>query len=696
MMNGSAKIQPKHLNRQAVVYLRQSSNKQVMQNQESAANQRALRERLLELGWRKEQVRIIDDDQGQSAKHADGRLGFQNLVADVGLGRIGMVMGYEVSRLSRNCADWHRLLELCAMFDTLIGDSDGIYHPYDFNDRLLLGLKGTMSAAELHSLRLRLDAGRMSKAKRGELVQHLPTGLIRDFDGNVTLDPDESIQQRIRLLFEKLAELGTIHQVLAYLERNKLKIPRKQTSGLYAGQVLWKDASAHSLNSVFKNPAYAGAFAYGRRIGDATRQVAGRPATGRIRQPREKWLALIHDVYPAYITWKQFEANQELIAANGQRMKLRLASSQANRAKLALLAGLVRCGKCGSKMQVSYKDGRYQYACATGYRHYGKRSCQYLSGQSIDDAVVSEFFTALSPANIDALEELSRQQVAKHHQLIDQQQKDVERQEYAANRAYQQYDSVDPKNRLIAASLENKWESALGHLEQAQQNLERTRRDKPTAVTVPLSLREAFTDVGRQLPTIWSQVDDASRRELLRTLIAQVNIRRDSNGVAHLRIVWHGSMVSEAEVRLRVFTLRDSDIEQAVVERIRELLGEGKAISSVAAVLNAEGRRPSRSEMFTEAIVRKLCRRKGMKSMWHSSRIGDHPSAYTVNQICNLLSVPTHWIHNRIRTGTIEAVKNERLHCYLFPKSQEIIDSLQALKNGEVNNVKVPEVHLDG
>lgn len=696
MMNGSTKIQPKHLMRQAVVYLRQSSNKQVLQNQESAANQRALHQRLLDLGWSEEQVRVIDEDQGQSAKHTDGRLGFQNLVADVGLGRIGVVMGYEVSRLSRNCADWHRLLELCAMFDTLIGDNDGIYDPYDFNDRLLLGLKGTMSAAELHSLRLRLDAGRMSKAKRGALVQHLPTGLTRDLDGNVILDPDESIRQRIILLFEKLPELGSIHQVLAYLQRNQLKIPRKQTSGIYAGEVLWKDASAHSLNSIFKNPAYAGAFAYGRRTGDPARQVAGRPATGRIRQSRENWLALIHDAYPSYISWKQFEANQELIASNARRMQKRLESSQANRKTLALLAGLVRCGKCGNKMQVSYKDGRFQYACSTGRKHYAKRSCQYLGGKKIDEAVVSEFFTALAPANIDALEELSRQQVAKHNELIAQQEKDVQRLEYAANRAYQQYDAVDPKNRLIAANLEDKWESALSELEQAKQNLDSTRRDKPTTMFVPPSLREAFTDVGKQLPTIWQLLSDTSRRELIRTLITQVNIRRDSNGIAHLRIVWHGSMVSETEVRLRVFTLRDSDIEQAVVDRIGELLQAGQTFATAAETLNAEGYRPTRNDQFTESIVRKLCNRKGLQSMFHRTRIGAHQSVYTVQQVCEILSVPIHWIHNRIRSGKIIATRNEQLHCYLFPRSQETIESLLAFKNGEIDNVQIPEVQLDG
>ena len=246
-MNGSTKILSTHLNRQAVVYLRQSDPKQVRQNRESAINQRALQERLRELGWKKEQISVIDGDQGTSGRHSAGRESFQKLVADVGLGKMGIILGYEVSRLARNNADWHRLLELCALFDTLIGDSDGIYHPRDFNDRLLLGLKGTMSEAELHSLRLRLDAGRLSKAKRGELVHHLPTGLLRTEDGAVILDPDVCVQERIRLVLHKFLELRTVGKVLHELVHHHIRLPRRQTCGLHAGEILWKEPAASTI-----------------------------------------------------------------------------------------------------------------------------------------------------------------------------------------------------------------------------------------------------------------------------------------------------------------------------------------------------------------------------------------------------------------------------------------------------------------
>ena len=301
-MNGSMKIQAGHLERHAVVYVRQSSPQQVLRNRESGLNQRALRERLVELGWPKNRVSVIDEDQGLSGKSSAGRDGFQKLAADVALGKIGIIMGYEVSRVARNCADWYRLLELGALFDTLIGDVDGIYNPRDYNDRLLLGLKGTMSEAELHSLRLRLDAGRLSKARRGELVHHLPTGLLRTSEGSVIFDPDTSISERIKLVLDKYLELSTVHKVLNYLVRRGLKLPRRQTAGLYAGEVLWKDPSSSALYSIVKNPAYAGAFAYGRRTGDPTRQVPGQPCSGRCRRRATQWIALVKDVYPAYIT----------------------------------------------------------------------------------------------------------------------------------------------------------------------------------------------------------------------------------------------------------------------------------------------------------------------------------------------------------------------------------------------------------
>jgi DNA invertase Pin-like site-specific DNA recombinase len=449
-MNGSAKIQATHRERQAAVYIRQSDPKQVLKNRESGVNQRALRERLLELGWKKNQVVLIDEDQGQSGKHAVARAGFQALVADVSLRKVGIIMGYEVSRLSRNNADWQQLLQLCALFDTLIGDADGIYDPRDFNDRLLLGIKGTISEAELHSLRLRLNAGRLSKAKRGELVHHLPTGLVREVDGTVQLHPDQAVQGRIRLVFAKFRELGSVSQVLRYLAKHDLKLPRWQTWGVHAREVLWKGPSSYALYGMLKNPAYAGAFAYGRRVTDPARQIPGRPSTGLVRRPRESWLALVKDAYPAYIPWEEYEQNQVTIAENRQKMAERLARSKAIRKGAALLTGLLRCGMCGHSLRVTYKDRRFQYLCCAAQMKYAKPSCQYLPGPPVDAVVVQEFFRVLQPAEIDALEHVNAEQAARHGELVQQLEHEVQRLEYAAKRAERQYNCVDPEMaRLI-------------------------------------------------------------------------------------------------------------------------------------------------------------------------------------------------------------------------------------------------------
>jgi len=447
-MNGSTKIQPSHRQRQGVVYLRQSSPKQVLKNCESAINQRSLRSRLLELGWRKDQIVLIDDDQGQSGKHAEGREGFQRLVADVGLRKVGLIIGTEVFRLSRNCADWHRLLELCPLFDTLIADADGIYNPRDFNDRLLLGLKGTLSEAELHSIRLRLDAGRLSKAKRGELVQHLPTGLVRDANGRAEFDPDESVRDRVRLVFAKFQELGSAQKVLRYMAKHGLKLPRRQTSGLYAGSVLWKDPNSHALLSLLKNPAYAGPFAYGRRVADPTRQVPGHPATGKIRQPRECWFVLVKDVYPAYIAWEEHERILAAIEENRQKMADRLTRKQAIRRGAALLTGLVRCGRCGRSMHVAYKENRFQYICSAAQSRYAKQNCYYLTGRPIDEAVVEEFFGVLEPAQIDALESVNAKQAEHQRELERHLEQEVQRLEYAAKRAQRQRRSRESADRI--------------------------------------------------------------------------------------------------------------------------------------------------------------------------------------------------------------------------------------------------------
>lgn len=695
-MNVTEKIAAVHLQRQAVVYLRQSSPKQVLQHRESAANQRALTERLRAFGWPSRQIVVIDEDQGLSGAQAVGRGGFQRLVADVGLRKVGIIMGYEVSRLSRNCADWHQLLELCGVFDTLIGDADGVYHPRDFNDRLLLGLKGTMSAAELHSLRLRLDAGRLSKAKRGELRQHLPTGYVRAPDGTAVFDPDVSVQDRLRLIFQKFLELGTIQKVVTDCRQQGLKIPRRQTSGLFAGAVLWKEPSSSALASILKNPAYAGAFAHGRRIVDPARQQAGRPATGRIRRPRSEWIALVHGVYAAYLSFEQYERIQNQIAENAQKMQERCARRRAIRGGAALLAGLVRCGRCGRSMRVHYRsdvEGKYQYGCNSGYQRYGEPSCQAIAGRAVDEAVIREFFSVLQPAQIDAWQAVCRREIERQGELIRHLGQDVQRLSYEATRAERQYDAVDPENRLIAATLENKWESALADLQEAEGRLAEARQAPFETPSISAEQRQAFADVGRQLPSLWPTLSSGAQKSLLRTLVTTVNLRRGDEGTLQVRIGWRGGLVTETVLRVRSLTLHGSDAERKLVERIRQLSEEGLKDAEIADRLNQEGFLPCRADGFTPQVVIKTRRRFQIMTTRHQAKGGGLPCGYSVGEMAEFLQIDPSWIYRHIAEGNIKIARHRRFGCYLFPKTQCMLRQMQQFRQKEISHVSVPEVH---
>ncbi|UCC32723.1 MAG: recombinase family protein [Phycisphaerales bacterium] len=639
---------------------------------------------------------VIDEDQGLSGKHASGREGFQKLAADVGLGKVGIVMGYEVSRLSRNNADWHRLLELCALFDTLVGDTDGIYHPRDFNDRLLLGLKGTLSEAELHSLRLRLDAGRLSKAKRGELVQHLPTGLIRTPEGAVLFDPDASVRARLGLVFRKFVELGSVRKVLQYFVRNNLKLPRRQMSGIFAGDLFWKDPSESTFYAVLKNPAYAGAFAYGKRIVEPTRQIPGRPATGRLRRPRSQWIALVKDVYPAYITWDEFELIQRTIEENRQKMQDQFARQRVIRQGTAMLTGLVHCGHCGHAMGVAYKQRRFQYKCDSARQKYGRPSCQFLTGNPIDEAVIHAFFRVLRPAEIDALEKVSAKEAEHHSERVDHLKHEVARYAYEAQRAERRYNCVDPENRLIAATLERNWEHALADLEQAKAKLGEALSEQPKACVIPADLRDAFSDVGKRLPDLWPRISLEGKKVLLRTLVNDVHLARGADGIVQIRIVWRGGSVTEEHVRVPVHSLRYSETEQKVAKRVRELSEEGLRDRQIIERLNKEGYVPCRGGTFTKQVLAKTKKRYHIVSNCEKVRRGNLPGAYTVREMAARINIHPSWIYREIGAGSITIEKDSRFGCYLFPRQRDSVTKMNRLKKGELRHVSFQKVHCTG
>ena len=360
MLRGE-KITCKHLERLAIVYIRQSTPQQMIRHQESTQVQYQLKYRALALGWPEDRIEIIDDDLGQSGASAESRRGFQRLVAEVTLDHVGIIFGVEMSRLARSCRDWHQLLEVCALFGTLIADLDGIYDPYQYNDRLLLGLKGTMSEAELHILKQRMMQGKLNKARRGELLSQLPMGYVRRINGEVGFDPDEQVQAVVRLIFQKFEELGTVNAVLQYLVKNNIQMGIRMRGGLRKGELEWRRCRRMTLQGILKNPLYAGAYTYGRRKVDPRRKIAGRPGTGKTVVDPQDCEVFLKDRFPAYISWEQYERNREQLRRNRSVAE----SIGSVRQGTALLSGLLVCQKCGHRMSVQYNEGsnRHQYWC---------------------------------------------------------------------------------------------------------------------------------------------------------------------------------------------------------------------------------------------------------------------------------------------------------------------------------------------
>lgn len=601
-----AKVTPAHLDRLACVYVRQSSAKQVAQNKESQDYQYRLRQRAVELGWPADRVRVIDSDLGRSGSDAAGRTGFQALVADVSLGQVGIVFGYEVSRLARNNQDWYRLLDLAAVFGTLIADSDGVYDPRHYNDRLLLGLKGTMSEAELHLLRQRLEAGRLNAVRRGAYRQTLPTGYVRLPDGTVALDPDDQVRHVIELMFRKFDELGSAGKVIRYLRQNQILLPRRQSAGPHAHELLWKVASESAVTEMLGNPAYAGAFAYGRRQGDPALRRPGRPASGQRRKALTDWVHLQRDAYPAYIPWEQFLANQERIRQNGLRFTERRERAQGIvRDGPGLLQGLVVCGHCGHHMQTVYKHTP-RYVCRGLVRTAAvKCECTSVRAPAADEAVVQAFFDALQPSQLDALDAFLAQQRAERGGLEQHWHERLRRAQYDAQLAQRQYDAVDPGNRLVAAELERRWEAKLAQLRQTEEGLHQFQHTPPPD-RIPEALRDILRDLADRLPELWPRLARAQQKELLRSLIREVIIRRPALDRVAVRIVWISGCYTDRQRITPIHREQDVTDYDRLLQRIQALSQTGQTDAAIATQLSQEGFHTARSLQVTALSVQKL------------------------------------------------------------------------------------------
>jgi DNA invertase Pin-like site-specific DNA recombinase len=646
-----AKISAVHRQRLAVVYVRQSSPTQLERNRESTVRQYNFGARAIALGWAEAQVHVIDEDQGVSANGLFDRAGFAQLTAEVALGRVGIVLGLEVARLARNNADWYRLLDLCGLTGTVLADEDGIYDPSAFNDRLLLGLKGTMSEAELHILRARLNGGIRNKAARGELRRGLPVGLVwGEEDGEVRLDPDEAVTSAIRTVFERFTELGSVRRVWLWFRSEELLFPFRRIPG---EPIQWVKPTYLSMHHVLSNPVYAGVYTYGK-----TRRERYLDASGRVRQrtrylPRSEWGVLIPDHHPGYISWETYLANQDRISAN-----IRPRAHQAGgavREGTALLQGLAVCGRCGRRLLVFY-NGRNStpgYYCSGGRVVDGRGTrCLQVGGQQIDAAVATAFLAACTPAGVQAALAAAQRLEADQDAALAQARLAVERARYEATRAERRYRAVDAENRLVARGLEREWEKRLQEVATAEAELAAREHRRPRG----LSTEECalINRLGNDLEQVWTAPTTSARdqKELLRTLLAEVIIKVDRPSArAELTLRWRGGALTDLAIPLPHSTYRPLRTDEKTLTLLRRLAVH-YSDAMIASILNRQGRRSARGARFTALSVASL------RQHWHIPRY-QPPSApsdgklLTVTEAAHQLGVAPSTLHRWLQDGFI-------------------------------------------
>jgi DNA invertase Pin-like site-specific DNA recombinase/predicted DNA-binding transcriptional regulator AlpA len=601
----SSKILSVHLGRDAYVYVRQSTLTQVREHTESLARQYELAQRAVALGWDAHQVKVIDADLGRSGAEMTAREGFKELVAEVGLGQVGIIFGIEVSRLARNNADWYQLLDLCTLTDTLIADSDGVYHPGDFNDRLVLGLKGTMSEAELHLIRSRLTAGLRHKAARGELRQGLPVGFDYDPDDNVVLAADEAVIEAIATVFRRFAELGSARQVMLSLREEGLLLPRRPGR---TGRIQWAMATYPAVHDFLTNPCYAGAFVFGRNRSEKRLDGEGRMITRTVAVPRDQWAVLIPEHHRGFIDWPTFEANTAALRANWRPP--RGSGGGAAREGAALLQGRIRCGRCGRMMQTSYSGtngNSPRYLCARAKQLYGhEKSCQSIGGRRLEQRVLEEVFAVLEPAALAATAKALRDAEQTHATHLRAFTLSVERARFDVDRARRQYDAVEPENRLVARTLERSLETKLTAQRQTERDLLAAKARRP----VRLSDEELawLSRAGADVRAVFAAPSTTfrERKQLLRAILTEVVLTVDHDKrAAAIRIIWQGGSSTELAMAMNKTGAHTRTTDEDTVSLIGRLAGSYDD-TTIALILGRQKRLTGTGLSFTKTRVKSL------------------------------------------------------------------------------------------
>jgi DNA invertase Pin-like site-specific DNA recombinase len=683
LSNPSSKVTATHLAKQAYVYIRQSSPGQVTRHAESTELQYRLVERAVALGWPRDRIQVLDEDLGKSGRSAEQRAGFQRLIAEIGLGRVGLVLSLDASRLARNNSDWCRLVELCSLFGTLLADGEQLYDPCQYHDRLLLGLSGIMSEAELHHLKIRLLAGEYQKAERGELHLGLPVGLTRLSDGRAVLNPDEEVQARLRLVFEKFEELGCARGVMCYLQRERLPLPTRPLRGTEPREIVWQPASTARVLAILHNPAYAGAYVYGRKTLDPARRQPGHPHSGYVSRPVAHWPICLQDVYPAYISWATYLANQQRLLNN--QNDYREGRPGAPRQGQALLQGIVRCGRCGALMPLAYSGphGEYPvYRCGIARREYNHPTCQEVRALALDAAIAQRLFAALEPDKLvlalATLEQFERENAARQHQW----QLRLEHAHYEAARAARQYHSVEPEYRLVARTLEREWEHklrAVEDLEQAHQDWEAHQ-----AITLTEANRQAILSLAEDFPRVWQAptTTPADRKQMLRLVIRSVVVdaRADPDQVRY-RIVWQTGLTEEHSIRRYPHSYAGHPRREELELRLRFLNGQGKTDDDIAELLNAEGFQTARGHSFTGHMVW-LLRQQWRVAVIEENTNASHPlrwqdGSYSAEGLAQTVGVAVGTIYRWLREGAVTGHQSARGMSWKIPGPPENIIRLK-------------------
>jgi DNA invertase Pin-like site-specific DNA recombinase len=658
--NTGAKLTDTQRAKLAYVYIRQSTPGQLVRNTERTTRQYALVERAVALGWPAARVHIIDDDLAKSGTQVEQRFGFQHLLAEISLSRVGLVLSLEAARLARNCADWYRLLELCSIFGTAIADCEVVYDPRQYHDRLLLGLAGMMSEAELHHIRIRLHAGQRHKAARGALRLPLPAGLERLHSGEVVLHPDEEIQARLRLVFAKFQGFGGARAVAQYLRQQHLPLPTRPHQGSPPRAIIWVAAKTNGVLNILQNPAYAGAYVYGKSTTEPARRKPGVAHSGVVRLPADQWAVCLPNTYPAYIPWKQFLTTQQRLRAN--QYKYREARPGAPRVGHALLQGIVLCGRCGARLWVRYRGARGErpgYVCNANAIELGEPRCQEVNAIDVDPVVESLILQALEPDKlalaIEAFDQLEREVERLDHQW----RLRIERARFEAERAKRQYDAVEPENRLVARNLERHWETKLRAVEAVEREYAQWQGHHTT--TLSAGDRQEILDLGQNLPTLWhaETTTPADRKRIVRLVVRDVILDRTRmQGQVWLQINWQTGATTQQWVPRHITRYGERTDVERLRQRLHALKATGLHDRAIAARLNTEDFCTGTGGPFTQGIIWSLRKRwgiavarpvrtRGVQLQWPDG-------SYTLAGVADAVGVHLRTVHTWVARGMLE------------------------------------------